>query len=414
MKRTDVELLAPAGDLEKLKFAIEYGADAVYIGGEAFGLRAGAKNFDIDQIRQGLEFAHSRGRQVYLTLNIIPHEPDVEALPAYLNEIKDLGLDAVIVADPGTFSCVKKIMPDMEIHLSTQANTTNSASANFWHDAGVKRVVLARELSLEEIITIRKNTPKSLDFESFVHGAMCISYSGRCLLSNYMTGRDANRGDCAQPCRWDYGLVEKKRPGEFFPVRETESGTHVFNSKDLCMVEDIPAVINAGVKSLKVEGRMKTAYYVAGVMRVYREAIDSYFDSLESGTEYKVNPEWIEELKKISNREFTTGFYEGRPGKDAQLYETAGKPRTYDFTGVVQHYDPVTKTARIQQRNYFKLGDEIEVIGPGYFSGVITADDLRNEDGEPIDAARHPRMILTLKTDLELEPGYILRRAKKR
>lgn len=315
MKR--VELLAPAGDLEKLKYAIIYGADAVYIGGQVFGLRAAAKNFSFEEMKEGIEFAHARGKRVFLVLNIIPHNEDIHYLEQYIEQIKDLGLDAVILSDPGTFMFVKQYAPELEVHLSTQANNTNYMSANFWHAQGVKRVILARELSFDEISEIRAKTPPTLELESFVHGAMCISYSGRCLMSNYMAGRDANRGACAQPCRWEYNLVEKTRPGEYFPVEETEDGTFFFNSKDLCMIQSVPDLIKSGLDSLKIEGRMKTIYYVASIVRAYREAIDTFYKDPEN---YVYNPEWFEEIQKVSHREFTSGFYDHKPTHEDQLY----------------------------------------------------------------------------------------------
>lgn len=406
MEKQKVELLAPAGDLEKLKFAIIYGADAVYIGGEFFGLRSAAKNFTKEEMREGIAFAHDRGKKVYLTLNIVPHEGDIEMLPEYLEGIRDLDLDAVIVADPGTMAEVKRILPEMEIHLSTQANTTNAASCKFWHDFGVKRVVLARELSFDEVKSIRNATPDTLGIEIFIHGAMCISHSGRCLLSNYLTGRDSNRGDCAQPCRWSYNLVESSRPGEYFPIEQDEQGTYIMNSKDLCMIDRIPELMETGAESLKIEGRMKTCYYVASVCRVYREAIDHYYRDPEN---YQYQPEWLEELQKTSYREFTRGFYDGKPGKEAQLYTSAAYVRDYDFVGVVLEYDEEKKIALIEQRNNFGVGREVEVMGPGYYSASFVVDELFDEAMQPIDVARHAKMKVWVKSDLPLKPYYILR-----
>lgn len=357
MKR--VELLAPAGDLEKLKYAIIYGADAVYIGGQVFGLRAAAKNFSLEEMKEGIEFAHVRGKRVFLVLNIIPHNEDIHYLEQYIEQIKDLGLDAVILSDPGTFMFVKQYAPSLEVHLSTQANNTNFMSANFWHAQGVKRVILARELSFNEISEIRAKTPMTLELESFVHGAMCISYSGRCLMSNYMAGRDANRGACAQPCRWEYNLVEKTRPGEYFPVEETEEGTFFFNSKDLCMIQSIPDLIKSGLDSLKIEGRMKTIYYVASIVRAYRQAIDTFYKDPDN---YVYNPEWFEEIQKVSHREFTSGFYDHKPTHEDQLYSTSSYVRTYDFLGIIKAYNAETGMATIEQRNHFKIGDKIEII----------------------------------------------------
>ncbi len=404
MKR--VELLAPAGDLEKLKYAIIYGADAVYIGGQVFGLRAAAKNFSFEDMKEGVAFAHARGKRVFLTLNIIPHNEDIHYLETYIDEIKDIGLDAVILADPGTFMFVKQYAPELEVHLSTQANNTNFMSANFWHQQGVKRVILARELSFDEVAEIRSKTPMSLELESFIHGAMCISYSGRCLMSNYMAGRDANRGACAQPCRWEYNLVEKTRPGEYFPVEETEDGTFFFNSKDLCMIHAIPELIKSGLDSLKIEGRMKTIYYVASIVRAYRQAIDKFYEDPEN---YVYNPEWYAELQKVSHREFTTGFYEHKPTQDDQLYTTSSYVRTYDFIGVVQAYDPVTKMATIEQRNNFKVGDKIEIIGPNYFYTEQIVESMFNDKGESINVAPHAKQIIKIPMETPVEPFYMLR-----
>ncbi len=289
-----IELLAPAGDLQKLKFAIIYGADAVYIGGQIFGLRAAARNFTYDQMKEGVEFAHARGKKVFLVMNIIPHNEDLDALETYIEEVKSIGFDAIILSDPGTLMFVKEHMPDMEVHLSTQANNTNYMSAKFWQSQGVKRVILARELSLKEIKDTTEKVP-DLEFEAFMHGAMCISYSGRCLLSNYMVNKDANRGECKHACRWEYVLMEKKRDGEFYPVVEDETGTYFFNSKDLCMIENIPDLIESGLASLKIEGRMKSLYYVANIVRVYRKAIDEYYKDPEN---FKYDPQWLEENRK--------------------------------------------------------------------------------------------------------------------
>ena len=329
-----IELLSPAGNLEKLKTAIIYGADAVYIGGEAFSLRAAADNFDADTMTEGLKFAHDRGRKVYVAVNIFPHNADLKSLPAYIKNLYELGVDAVLVSDPGVFSIVREAAPDLEIHISTQANNVNYKSAEFWHKLGAKRIVLARELSLREIKEIRDNVPDDLELEAFVHGSMCISYSGRCLLSNYMTYRDSNRGLCAHPCRYKYSLVEEKRPNQYFPVFEDEHGTYILNSHDLCMIEHIPEVVESGITSLKIEGRMKSAYYTAVVTKAYREAIDSYLNDKEN---YRVNPKWLEEVSKASHRDFSTGFYFGKPEK--QIYSNSSYIRTYDIVGIVKDYD---------------------------------------------------------------------------
>ncbi len=402
-----VELLAPAGNLEKLKMAIRYGADAVYIGGEEFGLRASAGNFSLEEMAEGLEFAHLRGKKVYLTMNIIPHNEDMKGMLEYVKKVAQLGIDAILVSDPGVLSVVKEAAPQKGIHLSTQANNTNWRSAKFWHDQGVKRIVLARELSMDEIMEIRKNTPADLDFEMFVHGAMCISYSGRCLLSNYMTGRDANRGECAHPCRWKYYLVEEKRPGEYMPVVENERGTFIYNSKDLCLIPYIPEIIKSGVTSLKIEGRMKSSYYVATVVKAYRDAIDAYLKDPEN---YTFDPKLEEELNKASHREYTTGFFFGKPtGKD-QIYHTSSYIREYSFIGLVLEYDKASGIAKIEQRNRMFAGDEIEVVRPKgpYFKQKIKS--MKNIDGEEIAVAPNPQMIVYIPMDQEVEPYTILRK----
>ncbi|HZK12285.1 MAG TPA: peptidase U32 family protein, partial [Atribacterota bacterium] len=346
MKRP--ELLAPAGNLEKLKIAIIYGADAVYLGGENFGLRAGAKNFNLEQLTEGIKFAHDRGKRIYLTLNIIPHNEDLVGLPEYVVKLKELGLDAVIISDPGILKIVKNIIPEMEIHLSTQANTTNYAAVNFWYEQGIRRVILARELSLEEIEEIIIKSPPDMKIETFVHGAMCISYSGRCLLSNYMVTRDANRGDCAHSCRWRYYLLEETRPGEYFPVYEDKKGTYIFNSKDLCMIEHLPSLIKAGISAFKIEGRMKSSYYVATVVKAYRDLIDSY---LLKPDEYFYDEKWLDEIKKVSYRYFTTGFYFTKPGGEEQRYDSSAYIQTYNFAGLILDYDTENQIAIIEQKN---------------------------------------------------------------
>ncbi|MCX7711852.1 MAG: U32 family peptidase [Clostridia bacterium] len=402
-----VELLAPAGSLEKLKMAVIYGADAVYMGGEEYGLRAYAENFSMEEMKEGIDFAHARRKKVYITMNIIPHNEDLEQMPQYVKTISGLGVDAVIVSDPGIYSIVREAAPEMEIHLSTQANNTNWRSAKFWYDQGVRRIILARELSLKEIGEIREKTPAELELEIFVHGAMCISYSGRCLLSNYMAGRDSNRGQCAHPCRWKYHLVEEKRPGEYMPVYENERGTFIYNSKDLCMIEHIPEIIDSGVTSLKIEGRMKSSYYVATVVKAYRQALDAYYENPEA---YRFNPEWYEEVCKASHREFTTGFYFEKPAGSGQIYHTSSYIRDYDFIGLVTAYDQQTKVATVEQRNRMFVGEEIEVVRPNgqFFKQVIR--DMRNVDGENIEVAPHPQMIVTMPMDQEVEAYTMLRR----
>lgn len=401
------ELLAPAGDLDKLKMAVLYGADAVYLGGENFGLRKASKNFSIDQIKEGLDFAHERGVKVYVTLNIVPHNDDLVGLEEYAKELEGAGVDAVLIADPGVFMKVKATVPNMPIHISTQASVTNYETVMFWYNLGASRVVLARELSLKEIKEITDRIPEDLEIETFVHGAMCMSYSGRCLISNYMTGRDANRGDCSHACRYKYYLVEEKRPGEYFPIDETDDGTFIMNSKDLCMIENLPDMLDAGIYSLKVEGRVKSQYYVATVLRSYRMALDAYYADPEN---YKFNPALLDEIKKASHRDFTTGFFYGKPTTDAQIYANNSYIRGYDFLGMVLDYDPETKLATIEQRNRMFIGDEIEVFGPGvdYFTQKI--EYMENDKGEEIEVAPHAQQIIKMKMDQPVEKYFLLRK----
>lgn len=406
-----VELLSPAGSLEALKVAVLYGADAVYCGGMQFGLRAKARNFTYEQLQEGIKFAHDRGVKVYITVNIIAHNCDLEGLEDYLLTLDKLGVDAVIVADPGIFSTVKEVLPNMEIHLSTQANNTNYRTINFWFKQGVKRVVVARELSLEEIRYIRDNTDEELDIEAFVHGAMCISYSGRCLLSNYMNQKDANLGACTHPCRWKYHLVEETRPGEYFPIVEDERGTYIYNSKDLCMIQNIPDLIEAGIFSFKIEGRMKTPFYVATVTKIYREAINDYYKDpsiYEEKKEYYLN-----EIMKCNYRDFTTGFYYGKPGGTEQLYNTNAYIRNYNFTAIVLDYDKETQIATIEQRNKFVIGDELEVMNKvGRFNSIIV-ESMTDEDGAPVESAPHPKQIIKIKIPFDVEAFDIIRCVNK-
>lgn len=404
------EILAPAGNLEKLKMALIYGADAVYIGGEKYGLRAAAGNFTLEEIKEGTDYAHSMGRKLYITVNIIPHNEDLEGLPEYLKELGAAGVDALIVSDPSIIMTAREVLPDMELHLSTQASNTNYKSAEFWHRLGINRIVLARELSFDEIREIILKAPETLEFEAFVHGAMCVSYSGRCLLSNYMVGRDANRGECAQPCRYKYYLMEEKRPGQYMPVDEDERGTYIFNSRDLCMIEHIPALVESGIKSLKIEGRMKSSYYVASVVRAYRLALDSY---LENPRDYRFKEEWLDELSKASHRQFGTGFYFGKPDSQGQIYESSAYVRDYAFIGMVLAYNPDTGIATVEQRNRMLAGDEIEIIGPhrGLFSQRI--EKMWNEEGEEIQSAPHPQQIVAMKMEKPVEKYDILRRERK-
>lgn len=406
-----IELLAPAGDLEKLKIAVDYGADAVYFGGPAFGLRAGAGNLDIEQMKEGLQYAHERGAKAYMTVNIFAHNQDINMLPDYLRSLRDLPIDAFLVSDPGVFAVFRQVLPDAEIHLSTQANTTNYMTANFWYQQGVKRIVAAREMSFEELREFRRNIPEDMEIETFVHGAMCISYSGRCLLSNFMTGRDSNRGACAHPCRWNYALMEEQRPGEYFPVEEDERGTYVFNSKDLCMIEHIPEMIRSGIASAKIEGRMKTIFYAATVIRVYREAIDTYYADPEN---YVFRQEWLDELAKVSNRHFTTGFFLGRTDESSQNYESSAYIRNYDFIGIVREYDEATGYAVVEQRNNFKKGQEIEVFGPGsagFFTQTVE-EMYDAKKGEPIDVAPHAQQLVRLRMAQPVAEKYMLRRKR--
>lgn len=406
-----MELLAPAGDLEKLKIAIDYGADAVYFGGEAFGLRAGAGNFTKEEIREGAKYAHERGKKIYMTVNIFAHNEDIRLLPDFLRGIADLEIDAFLVSDPGVIAVFREILPDAVLHLSTQANTTNYMAAKFWYDMGISRIVAAREMSFEELREFRREIPEDMEIEAFVHGAMCISYSGRCLMSNFMTVRDANRGACAHPCRWNYSLMEEKRPGEYFPVEEDQRGTYVFNSKDLCMIGHIPEMVEAGIASAKIEGRMKTIFYAATVVRVYREAIDRYYADPAS---YRFRPEWLEELSKVSNRHFTTGFFLGRPDESAQNYESSAYIREYDFIGIVRSYDGETGSALIEQRNHFRVGDEIEIFGPGSASFFTqTVEELFDaESGKPVEVAPHAQQMLRMKVRFPVGASYMLRRKR--
>ncbi|MBP8598153.1 MAG: U32 family peptidase [Selenomonas sp.] len=399
------ELLAPAGNLEKLKMSVLYGADAVYLGGKSFGLRAFGGNFSREDLREAMEFAHARGKKVYVTVNIFPHNGDLEGLPDYLEYLQEIQADALLVADLGVFMMCRKLIPDMELHVSTQANNTNWATVNAWKDLGASRVVLAREMSLAEIREIR--TKCDVDLEMFMHGAMCISYSGRCLLSNYFTGRDANRGSCAQSCRWKYALVEETRPGKYFPIEEDERGTYIMNSKDMCLMPNIRDVIESGVDSLKIEGRMKSVHYAASVTKAYRLAIDSYF---EDPDHFEVRREWMDELEKVSHRAYTTGFYYHQPTADDQIYGKTSYDQTSDFVGLVREYDPVTGYAIVEQRNNMKLGQEIEVFqptGPLYRQQIT---DMIDDSGEHVDVAPHPQQIVQMKMTQPVEPYTILRR----
>ena len=399
------ELLAPAGNMEKLKMALLYGADAVYLGGKAFGLRAFGGNFTNEELQEAVDFAHKLGKKIYVTVNIFPHNSDIAKLPAYLTFLNEIKVDAILVADLGVFTLAKEYAPDVELHISTQANNTNWAAVNAWAELGASRVVLAREMSLEEIKEIREKC--SVELEMFVHGAMCISYSGRCLMSNYLTGRDANRGSCAQPCRWNYALVEEKRPGQYFPVLEDERGTYIFNSKDMCLLPYLPDVIASGVDSLKIEGRMKSVHYAASVVKAYREAIDSYFAAPE---QFEVKKEWVEELDKVSHRAYTTGFYYGRPTEKDQIYGTSSYTQTSDFVGLVLDYDEKTGFATVEQRNNMKVGQEIEIFQPHLAGYRQILQEMYNDEREAIQVAPHPQQIVKIRMDKPVEPYGILRR----
>lgn len=385
------ELLIPAGSLEVLKTAVIFGADAVYIGGETFGLRAKAKNFSKEEMAEGIRFAHEHGAKVHVTANILAHNSDLAGAAEYFKELKELKPDAFIIADPGMFMLAKEICPEIDIHISTQANNTNYETFRFWHTQGARRVVTARELSLREIKEIREKIPDGLEIESFIHGAMCISYSGRCLLSNYFTGRDANQGACTHPCRWKYSVVEEKRPGEYFPVYENERGTYIFNSRDLCMIEHIPEMIQAGIDSFKIEGRMKTALYVATVARTYRRAIDDY---AESEQVYRANMDWYRaEISKCTYRQFTTGFYFGRPDENTQIYDSNTYVNEYIYLGTVECVDERGR-AKIEQRNKFCVGDLIEIMKPDGRNIPVTVLSLTTGEGEAVDSAPHPKQVI--------------------
>lgn len=399
-----VELLAPAGDLEKLKMAIDYGADAVYFAGKHFGLRTASDNFTFEEMREGVAYAHERGKKAYITMNIIAHNDSINEAAPFIEQAADTGIDAVIVSDPGIFQIIRETRPDLPIHISTQTSTANYRTVEFWHRLGAKRIVLARELSIGEIREIRQKVPDA-ELEVFVHGAMCISYSGRCLLSNYMAGRDANQGDCAHPCRWRYYLMEEKRPGQYFPIEEDEKGTFIFNSRDLCLLPYLPELIECGVSSLKIEGRVKSSFYVATVVKAYREAIDAYYEGRFNNVET-----WMEEVGKVSNRDFTTGFLFGRPGPEAHNYRTSSYIRRYDFVGLVKGYDRASDRLVVEQRNNFKTGDTVEVLPPKGPFTELTIGELYDEEGNRIVSAPHPQMTVYLAGMPEFPVNSIIRR----
>ena len=406
----EIELLVPASSLEVLKIAVIYGADAVYIGGEAFGLRAKAKNFSMEDVKEGIEFAHKHGVKVYITANIVAHNEDLEGIRKYFEELKEIKPDALIISDPGVFMIAKEVCPDIDRHISTQANSTNYATYKFWYDQGASRVVSARELSLEEIKDIRAHIPDDMEIESFIHGAMCISHSGRCLLSNYFTGRNANSGECTHPCRWKYAVVEENRPGEYMPVYENERGTYIFNSKDLCMIEHIPELIEAGIDSFKIEGRMKTALYVATVARTYRLAIDDFLKDTEL---YKSRiPFYKSEISKCTYRQYTTGFFFGKPDENTQIYESNTYIKEYTYLGIVGDKNE-EGLYNIEQRNKFSVGEEIEVMKPDGTNLLVTVKRITDEKGVDMESCPHPKQQLYIDLGVELERYDILRRKEE-
>jgi len=405
MRKT--ELLIPASSLEVLKIAVMFGADAVYIGGEAFGLRAKAKNFTPEEMKEGIEFAHEHSVKVYVTANILAHNYDLEGAREYFKELKEMKPDGLIIADPGMFILAKEICPEIDVHISTQANNTNYETYRFWEKLGATRVVSARELSIKEIKEIREHISDKMEIETFVHGAMCISYSGRCLLSNYFTGRDANQGACTHPCRWKYAVVEESRPGEYLPVYENERGTYIFNSKDLCMIEHIPDLIDAGIDSLKIEGRMKTALYVATVARTYRKALDDY---AESPKKYEANMPWyLDQISNCTYRQFTTGFFYGKPTEETQIYDSNTYVKEYTYLGIVGEKNE-QGWYKTEQRNKFSVGEMIEVMKPDGRNVEVTVKAIYDEDGNSMDSCPHPKQTLYIDLGMELDQYDILRR----
>ncbi len=400
------ELLVPASSLEVLKTAVRYGADAVYIGGEVFGLRAKAKNFSLEEMAEGVEFAHEHRVKVYVTANILAHNADIEPVRVYFNDLKKVKPDALIISDPAIFTIAKEVLPEMELHISTQANNTNYGTYNFWYNLGAKRVVSARELSIKEISEIRKNIPKDMEIETFVHGAMCISYSGRCLLSSFMTGRDANKGACTHPCRWKYAVVEENRPGEYMPIEENERGTYIFNSKDLCMIDHIPELVEAGIDSFKIEGRMKTALYVATVARTYRMAIDDYF---ENPDKYRENiPKYKKLISQCTYRQYTTGFFFGKPDETTQIYDANVYERDYVYLGIVGD-ETAPLEYSLEQKNKFYTGQKIEVMKPDGRDIEVRVVSIKDEEGNEMESCPHPKQKLTINLGMELDKGDILR-----
>ncbi len=402
-----IELLSPAGNFERLQTALIYGADAVYMAGKSFGLRAFAENFSEDELKNAIEYAHSLGKKVYITVNIFANNSDIDRLPEYFRYLESIKADAVIVSDLGVFQTARESAPDLTIHVSTQANTVNFAAAKMWHKLGAKRIILAREASIDDIRRIRDELPDDAEIEAFVHGAMCMSYSGRCLLSNFMTGRGANHGECAQPCRWGYHVVEEKRPGQFIPVMEDERGTYIFNANDLCMIEHIKELAEAGVESFKIEGRMKTINYTATVTKQYRAAIDAFERDPEG---FKVDPYWLEELDKASHRPFSTGFFFGKPDANSQCYDNSMYMRDYGFIGKVLGYDAERKLIKIEQRNHFKVGETVEFMPPNGKHTVLTLTEILNENYESVPTAPHPQQTVYIPFDEEVQVHSIMRR----
>ena len=409
MKKIKPELLAPAGDMERLKAAVKYGADAVYLGGTLFGMRTAPSNFDEKQLLEAVEFCHGNNVKVYLTCNVLPRNNDIELLPSFLENAQKSGVDALIISDIGTFEYAKKYAPDVEIHVSTQSGIVNYATANAFYNMGAKRIVTARELSIEEIAGIRKNIPDDMDIECFIHGAMCVSFSGRCLISNYLVGRDSNKGDCAQPCRWKYHLMEETRPGVYFPLFEDENGTYIFNSKDMCMIEHIPELVKAGITSFKIEGRAKSEYYVSVVTNAYRQAIDGYINN--QSDDYKPEQWIIDEMRKVSYRDYCTGFYYHTPKQDGNISYKGGYNREWDVVAVVEKTED--GVAYCVQRNRFFNGDELEVMPVGKAPYKIKVTQLKNEKGEDIEATNHPLMKFSFVCDSEIEEGAILRKERE-
>ena len=402
-----IELLCPASSLEVLKIAVIFGADAVYIGGEAFGLRAKAKNFSMEDMAAGIAFAHEYGVKVYVTANILAHNEDLDGVRKYFEELKEIGPDALIISDPGVFAIAKEVLPEMELHISTQANNTNYGTYRFWHQLGAKRVVSARELSLQEIRQIRDNIPEDLEIETFIHGAMCISYSGRCLLSNFLTSRDANQGACTHPCRWKYAVMEESRPGQYLPIEENERGTFIFNSKDLCMIEHIPDLFAAGIDSFKIEGRMKTALYVAAVARTYRRAMD---DFKKDPALYEANMEWYKaEIGKCTTRQFTTGFFYGKPTADMQIYDANTYTQDMIYLGITGEVREDGFFA-LERKNKFSVGEEIEIMKPNGDNVTVTVVAITDEEGNAQDSAPHPKQKLWVKLSVVPAQYDILRK----